>query len=71
MYHKDGLKWKKVDIVIKSRGKMAWEIIGTIYSSKRKEELENKQVLILGKVLKVPCFANRRLLLVGLPFYCC
>lgn len=40
------LKWEKVDIAIKPRGKMAWEIIGTIYSSKERQGLENKQVLI-------------------------
>lgn len=62
------LKWEKVDLAIKPRGKLAWKIIDTIYSSERRQGLENKQVLIQGKVLKVLCFENRRILLLGLPF---
>lgn len=30
------LKWRKVDIAIKPREKMAWEIISTIYGSKQR-----------------------------------
>lgn len=40
------LKWKKVDIAIKPRGRMTWELKSTIYSSKR-SVLKSKQVLVL------------------------